>query len=592
MRARQTEGMSPFSSASVPAHQMDTVRVFLYARQSKARQDESETSTTAQLSAGRALSESRSLSSGVQWTVVGEFADVGRSGWDPKIVRAEFEEMMTRVRAGEADAVIVQDLARLTRKGAHDALEIDKEFQAHGVRFVSVLEPFLDTSTPIGLAIFALIAALAKQDSDTKAERLVNAKGEIKALGGRPSGEPPYGMRSVRTQAGKLTITTLEPDDDNPSHVETVRRMAGMSMEGTSDNRIAAILSEEQIPPPGAAKRRATERRKAAAKARRVDADDDSPMVWRAQTVRMILTHPAIGGFGVQRVKRGKATINVVSRSEAGVPLTPHRGILEGKDWMALQERRKRPSRPELQPGRDIEPALLSGWRILTCGLCGGALGQDAESYRCGAPRGHGGLGIKRVAADEAVARRVWARLSSADPEDPDDRGLLAVAAKRFAEQQDLAGAQEERRDTSTHLAHVRRSIAELQADRKAGLYRGGSELDMWRATIQQYRQYEDQCVARLAELDDAQNAAIRVPEEWFMGGSDPLGPGTPWSTWDVFERREFLDLFLTGVVVGLGRDPDTRKVIPAEDRIEILWRAYPREDDSGIEETTPALIV
>lgn len=36
---------------------------------------------------------------------------------------------------GEVDVVVVNELSRLTRKGAHDALEIDKEFSNYGERF-------------------------------------------------------------------------------------------------------------------------------------------------------------------------------------------------------------------------------------------------------------------------------------------------------------------------------------------------------------------------------------------------------------------------------------------------------------------------
>ncbi|WP_157878798.1 recombinase family protein [Streptomyces sp. CT34] len=39
--------------------------------------------------------------------LAGSLADVGRSGWDPNVERPEFEEMMTAVRAGHVDAVVV-----------------------------------------------------------------------------------------------------------------------------------------------------------------------------------------------------------------------------------------------------------------------------------------------------------------------------------------------------------------------------------------------------------------------------------------------------------------------------------------------------
>ncbi|MFG2183089.1 recombinase family protein [Streptomyces abikoensis] len=579
----------------IPAHELDVVRVYLYARQSSGRADGSEVSTEAQLAAGRALAEARSLQ-GVPWVVVGEFVDVGRSGWDPNVVRADFEDMMDGVRGGGADVVIVNELSRLTRKGAHDALEIDKEFKKHGVRFMSVLEPFLDTSTAIGVAIFALIAALAKQDSDIKAARLKGAKDEIQAVGGRHSSSPPFGMRAVREKIGNLVASILEPDEDNPDHVAAVERMIDLSYEGVADNKIAKILAEEKRPEPGNAKGRATPKRMEAIKKRRLTGKE-GPIVWRAQTVRWILNHPAIGGFATERVKRGKAYVNVIARDETGAPLAPHRGIISGEKWLKLQEKRKARTKAHRQPGGEAIPTLLSGWRFSTCGRCTGSMGQSKNNggqdyYMCSNPKGHGGLAIKRKEADGYVAGRVWARLINADMSNEEDRNWMAAAALRFARQKDLAGVEKDRRETQAHLDHVRESIRELQADRKAGVYRGAQELAVWRATMEQYHAYEDRCTARIAELDEKTAASVRIPPEWLTVGDDPIGEKSLWATWDVYKRREFLSLFLEGVSVGRGRDDDNR-FIPIEQRITFEWCKLPDDDekDEEADETAePAL--
>ncbi|MCM1972637.1 recombinase family protein [Streptomyces sp. G1] len=581
--------MTPINALPDSGH-LDTVRVAVYARQSKARPDSSEASPEAQLAAGTSLADSRG------WRVVHRFKDVGRSGWDPKAVRPGFEELMTAVRAGEVDVVVVNELSRLTRKGAHDALEIDREFKKYGVRFVSVLEPFLDTSNPIGIAIFALIAALAKQDSDIKAERLRGAKEEIKAVGGRHSSSAPYGMRAARERIGNLVVSVLEPDEDNPEHVATVERMIDMSWEGFSDNKIATTLEGESVPAPGNAERRATEKRLESIKKRRVSGED-SPIRWRAQTVRWILNHPAIGGFASERVKRGKAYVNVIARDEAGSPLAPHRGIIDGAKWLELQDRRNKRNKTNRQPGGTAEPRLLSGWRFTRCGVCEGSMGQTKNNggqdyYMCSNPKGHGGLSIKRDHVDDYVARRVWARLVNADMDRQEDREWVAAAALRFAQQADSAGVEQERREVTAHLDHVRQSIKELQSDRKAGLYRGREELITWRATMEQYRAYEDQCVARLWELDEQTAGTVQIPAEWFTPGEDPLGKESPWASWDVYERRSFLELFLTGVSVGVGRDPETRKYIAIEDRVTLDWRKFSQnvEEEEDTEESLAAL--
>ncbi|MGW6313832.1 recombinase family protein [Streptomyces sp. NPDC055099] len=592
--------MSPFVSHNVPDAELDVIRVFLYARQSAGRADGSEVSTESQLAAGRALVAARDAQSpSVRWVVAGEFVDKGRSGWDPNVVRADFEKMMTRVRGSEGDVVVVNELSRLTRKGAHDALEIDKEFKEHGVRFMSVLEPFLDTSTPIGVAIFALIAALAKQDSDLKAERLKGAKDEIAAVGGVHSSSAPFGMRTARKKVGKLVVSVLEPDDENPKHVELVERMAKMSFAGVSDNAIATTFEKENIPPPGMAEKRATERRLAAIQKRRIH-PTDKPITWRAQTVRWILNHPAIGGFAFERVKRGKAHVNVIRRDDTGKPLRPHTGILTGSKWLELQEKRNGKLNPDRKPTTDVEATLLSGWMFLGCGICEGSMGQSPGgtkrngetadgNYMCSNPKGHGGLTVKRSEIDEFVARRVWQRLATADMEDEDDQAWVAAAAERFALQRDLAGVADDRRETQAHLDNVRRSITDLQDDRKAGLYKGRQELETWRATVLQYRTYEAECTERLEELDKLINSSTQVPAEWFSG-SDPLNPESLWAKWDVYARREFLGFFLDGVRVGRGRDPETNKFVPMKERVSLLWATLPEEDEEDSETTETEL--
>lgn len=579
MRVRDNEGMSPFVS-TIESGKLDTVRVAVYARQSKARPDASEASPEAQLAAGEALAASRN------WEVTQRYADIGRSGWDPSVIRPEYEAMMAAVERGEIDVVVINELSRLTRKGAFDAMTIDQKLKKHGVRLVSVLEPFLDTSNPVGEAIFALIAALAKQDSDIKAGRISGAKDEIRAVGGRHSSAPPYGMTTERVQMGKLVVTVLAPDEEFSPVVE---QMIEWAFEGFSANAIAKKLEEQKTPSPGM---RQTETRRKSMQKRRVNGSEDAHIPWRAQTVLAILTHPSIGGFASERKPRGpKGTLyNVIARDEAGQPMSPHKGITTGARWLELQGKlnKRGAGNPDAKPSSvEKTPTLLSGWRLLSCGLCGGSMGSmgayggNNPNYMCSNPVGHGGLAINREAADNEVARRVWARLRNLDLTDMEDRGWAAAAALHFAAQQDTTGVEEERRETEAHHKHVKESIKGLQADRKAGLYRGEDELAVWRETLLQYREWEDKCAAKLEELNAQRAGVVSLPTEWLADvdeEGDPLGAGSPWSMWDVFEKRRFLSHFLTQVRVGKGRNPDY-SYVPIEDRVEIEWRKAPKED-------------
>ncbi len=579
---RQAQNMATFLAPDIPSDQLDVVRVGLYARQSSKRPDASEASPEAQLSAGHALVAARATS---KWQVVREYKDVGKSGWDPKVVRPDFEEMMSSVERGELDVIVINELSRLTRQGAYEAMTIDKKLRESGVRLVSVQEPFLDTSNPVGEAIFALIAALAKQDSDIKAARTAGAKEEIQAVGGRHSSTPPFGMKARREVIGKLTVTTLEPNEDHwdeaeMAYADVVRKLVDLAFKGYAYNRIAATMNKEGTPAPGTTTQRNTEARKKAVQERGFPGRQRTGIIWRAQTVRHILTHPCIGGFASVRVPKGpKGTLaNVIARDESGTPLTPHQGIIPGQTWLELQEKIGQRGLAERQYENSV-PSLLSGWKFSRCATCEGSMGKSGRYYMCANPVGHGGLSVQIVHLDDHVARRVWAKISSADLSDPDDQAWLVAAAARFAEQEDLAGVESERAETQAHLEHVRQSIAELYEDRKAGIYKGERGSAAFRGTMLQYQAYEEKCLERMRELDDRSARAVRVPVEWFAAGEDPLGPESPWAGWDTVKRRQFLNLFLSGVAVGPGRRAD-RSVIPVADRVTLDWRPTPTAEE------------
>ncbi|WP_405646279.1 recombinase family protein [Streptomyces sp. NBC_00019] len=102
------------------------MRAVSYIRRSKSREDDSASSPEAQGTRCEALIAAKG------WDNAGHFAGVGKSWWDPKVIRPEFEEMMAAVRAGHVDAVVVFSLSRLTRQGALEAMLINEELAGHG----------------------------------------------------------------------------------------------------------------------------------------------------------------------------------------------------------------------------------------------------------------------------------------------------------------------------------------------------------------------------------------------------------------------------------------------------------------------------
>jgi DNA invertase Pin-like site-specific DNA recombinase len=111
------------------------------------------------------------------------FTDEGISG--TKSSRPALDRMMSAVQAGEINSVVVYSFSRFARSTTHllNALQI---FKTKNVAFVSLTEK-IDTSTPVGLAVFSILAAISQLERDLIAERvkagLANARAKGKLIG-------------------------------------------------------------------------------------------------------------------------------------------------------------------------------------------------------------------------------------------------------------------------------------------------------------------------------------------------------------------------------------------------------------------------
>ncbi len=117
--------------------------------------------------------------------VVGEFVDHGVSG--ARDQRPELDRLMTGARQRAFDLVLVYRFDRFARGVRHLVTALD-EFQALGVEFVSYGES-LDTSTPMGRAMFSIVAALAELERNLVIERSIEGQRRARARGthvGRP----------------------------------------------------------------------------------------------------------------------------------------------------------------------------------------------------------------------------------------------------------------------------------------------------------------------------------------------------------------------------------------------------------------------
>jgi len=117
------------------------------------------------------------------FSVLREYIDVGESG--AKDSRPQLNELMAAARKRQFDAILVWRFDRFARSTKHLLLALE-EFRSLGVQFSSYSEN-IDTTSPLGQALFTIVAAVAQLERDLIRERvnagIRNARASGKQLG-------------------------------------------------------------------------------------------------------------------------------------------------------------------------------------------------------------------------------------------------------------------------------------------------------------------------------------------------------------------------------------------------------------------------
>ena len=120
-----------------------------------------------------------------KFTIFREYIDEGESG--AKKSRPKLDELMADARKRRFDSVVVWRFDRFARSTKHLLLALE-EFRSLGIQFVSFQEN-IDTTSPIGQALFTIVSAVAQLERDLIRERVNAGIRHARACGkqlGRP----------------------------------------------------------------------------------------------------------------------------------------------------------------------------------------------------------------------------------------------------------------------------------------------------------------------------------------------------------------------------------------------------------------------
>jgi DNA invertase Pin-like site-specific DNA recombinase len=347
-----------------------------------------------QLGDGHALAQQRHLD------VVETYVERDVSGFSREVARPEYDRLVRDMRAGRIDVVIVWAIDRLTRQGVVGIARFLAVMEETGVELVSVTQPFLDTTTPLGRGVLAMIASLAEQESANTSARVrrnhryAARQGKLHGGGSRLFG---YRQRFRDGNGGYVVL----PDDTGPAgsvveaEAEVIRKVRERVLEGQSLRSICVDLNARGVRTPLAG---ALRRQRRPSKADPPGELREVSGEWSARTLSNMLRSPRLAGLIEYEGRRYRGQWDPILTEEE------HDEIVQALTSRPLSQRR----------GRRY---LLTG--VVRCGLCGEKLkymkfrmsnGREFPRYQCVRQPGFGHCG-KVAASMAAVDGHVTARL-------------------------------------------------------------------------------------------------------------------------------------------------------------------------------------
>lgn len=259
--------------------------------------------------------------------------------------RPQYQALQRALTSGDADVLLVTEVARLTRN-LTELETLVKVIEDSHVQVVALRAGHIDLSTSGGQAMAGMLGVMAKMEAKQMSERIKSKMAEIAKKGGWKGGPRPFGFNLVN---GKLVL-----DKREAKLIEGwVRDVLG----GRTVTSIVTELNERKVPTVRGGR-------------------------WTTPTINQILTSPRIIGY----------------TSSGGEPVAEAHwdAIIPRADWEAVNgvlATRKRGPAPRL--------TLLAG--LCWCGVCGSRMFGASRGpnrprlYAC--QRIHGGCGRMSVVA-------------------------------------------------------------------------------------------------------------------------------------------------------------------------------------------------
>lgn len=275
--------------------------------------------------------------------------------------RPMYQKMMTDVRKGKVNLILVSDLTRLSRN-LLDFCNLINELEEYKASYLSMKEQF-DTSTPIGRMMVYVIIALGQFEREQTSER-VSVNCHSRAVRGLLNGGvAPLGYDKNSEKKGILEI--------NEKEAESVRMIFNLYLEQGSKNRTVEVLNQLGVRPKRTSKR----------------AQSLPPAKWNISSLGKLLEQPAyIGLREVNKIYKNEDQSNLKPFQRYQMVKASWSAIVDEKVFYEVQKRledAKEYERTRLEHKED-RVFLLTG--LLHCGITGkrlvGSTGHSSNGLR------------------------------------------------------------------------------------------------------------------------------------------------------------------------------------------------------------------
>lgn len=163
-------------------------------------------------------------------------ADPGISGATRPWERPGFGRILDLAATKDISILLVWKFDRLARQIVYAVTAVSELADKHGIAIRSVTEP-IDTATPMGRTIFAVLAGMAEQERQAITERTWSGRKMKATKGGFAGGMAPYGY--TRDREGGLQIVADE--------AAIVKRMFALRAKGLTYKSTAEALNADGI---------------------------------------------------------------------------------------------------------------------------------------------------------------------------------------------------------------------------------------------------------------------------------------------------------------------------------------------------------